>query len=382
MPVSSRPRDKALHALYKDALQRHGLQLDRAQDQAVDRLEDLRNRLIDQPREFGFFTRRMLQLLPGRTTLAPVRGLFLWGGVGRGKTMLMDLFFQSLPFPQRERRHFHRFMHEVHGELAKLKQSAHPLELVAHRMATRARIICFDELQVTDIADAMILGTLFDALFRRGVTLVATANVAPKNLYKDGLQRQRFLPAIKLIEQHTEVVHVDGAIDYRLRELRKASIYLDSKSPADGKAPGDARSQMEQIFTAVAGEPGTMDGHVTIEHRRIKCVRQAEDVIWFEFHDLCETARSQRDYIEIASYYHTVLLANVPAFDEAAENAARRFISLVDELYDRNVNLVVSAVAPPTELYKGEKQRFEFQRTASRLAEMQSEQYLSKAHKA
>jgi len=380
MPMSSPPREKALHALYKDALQRHGLQQDRAQDQAVDRLEDLRHRLIDQPREFGFFTRRMLQLLPGRTTLEPVRGIYLWGGVGRGKTMLMDLFFQSLPFAQRERRHFHRFMHEVHGELGKLKQSAHPLELVAHRMATRTRVICFDELQVTDIADAMILGSLFDALFRRGVTLVATSNVAPKNLYKDGLQRQRFLPAIKLIEQHTEVVHVDGAVDYRLRELRKAPIYLDSRS-GDGKA-SDARVQLEQVFTAVAGEPGTSDGHVTIEHRRIKCVRQAEDVIWFEFHDLCETARSQRDYIELASYYHTLLLSNVPVFDEAAENAARRFISLVDELYDRNVNLIVSAAAPPTELYKGEKLRFEFQRTASRLAEMQSEQYLSKAHKA
>jgi cell division protein ZapE len=379
--MAVRVHDKALHALYKDTLQRHGLQHDRAQDLVVDKLEDLRHRLIDRPREFGFFTRRMLQLLPGRTTIEPVRGLYLWGGVGRGKTMLMDLFYQSLPFPQRERRHFHRFMHEVHGELGKLKQSAHPLELVAHRMANRARIICFDELQVSDIADAMILATLFDALFRRGVTLVATSNVAPKNLYKEGLQRQRFLPAIKLIEQHTEVVHVDGAVDYRLRELRKASIYLDSKAAGDGNAP-DARARLEQIFTAVAGEPGTIDGHVTIEHRRIKCVRQAEDVIWFEFHDLCETARSQRDYVEIASYYHTLLLSNVPVFDEAAENSARRFISLVDELYDRNVNLILSAAAPPAELYKGEKLRFEFQRTSSRLIEMQSEQYLSKAHRA
>lgn len=373
--MAARTRDKALHALCKDMLQSHRLQHDKAQALAIDRLEDLRERLIDKPREFGFFTRRMLQLLPGRTTIEPVRGIYLWGGVGRGKTMLMDLFFQSLPFPQRERRHFHRFMHDVHGELARLKQSAHPLELVAHRMATRARVICFDELQVTDIADAMILGTLFDALFRRGVTLVATSNLAPKQLYKDGLQRQRFLPAIKLIEQHTEVLHVDGPTDYRLRELRKASIYLDCKAPG-------SRAQMEQVFTAVAGEPGAADGHVTIEHRRIKCARQAEDVIWFEFHDLCETARSQRDYIEIASYYHTLLLSNVPVFDEAAENSARRFISLVDELYDRNVNLILSASAAPTELYNGEKLRFEFQRTSSRLIEMQSEQYLSKAHRA
>ncbi len=371
--MASKPRDKVLHALYRENLERHGLQCDRAQEQALERLEHLRDRLIASPREFGFFARRMLQLLPGRTELAPERGLYLWGGVGRGKTMLMDLFYQSLPFAERKRRHFHRFMHDVHAELGKLKSSTHPLELVAHRMATRARVICFDELHVADIADAMILGTLFDALFRRGVTLVATSNVPPKQLYKDGLQRQRFLPAIKLIEQHAEAIHVDGAVDYRLRELRKAPIYLDSRSP-------DVRTRMEETFAAIAGEPGTTDGHIVIEHRRIKCVRQAEDVVWFDFHDLCESARSQRDYIEIASYYHTLLLSNVPVLEEKDENSARRFIALVDELYDRNVNLIVAAAAAPVELYRGERLKFEFQRTASRLIEMQSGQYLSRAH--
>jgi len=341
---------------------------------AVARLDDVRQRLIERPRDFGFFKRRMLQLLPGRTAIEPVRGLYLWGGVGRGKTMLMDLFYESLPFADRERRHFHRFMHDVHGELGKLKSHAHPLERVAHRIATRTRLICFDEFFVADIADAMILGTLFDGLFRRGVTLVATSNVAPKDLYRDGLQRQRFLPAIRQIERCTEVMHVDGTVDYRLRELRKASIYVDSKA-------ADAHTLLEATFAAVAGEPGSADGTITIEHRRIRALRQSDDVSWFEFRELCEGPRSQVDYIELARYYHTMLVSNVPVFDDTSENAARRFIALVDELYDRCVNLIVSAAAPPTELYRGEKLKFEFQRTASRLSEMQSAAYLARAHR-
>jgi cell division protein ZapE len=334
----------------------------------------VRQRLVTQPRDFGSFKHRMLQLLPGRTAIEPVRGLYLWGDVGRGKTMLMDLFFDSLPFNDRERRHFHRFMHDVHSELAKLKAHAHPLELVAHRIATRARVICFDELHVSDIADAMILGTLFDGLFRRGVTLVATSNVAPVNLYRDGLQRQRFLPAIRLLEQYTEVVHVAGAVDYRLRQLRKAAIYVDSGA-------SDAVARLEATFAAVAGESGTPDGAITIEHRRIRTLRQAEEVIWFDFHELCEGPRSQVDYIELARCFHTVVVSNVPVLDPSSENAARRLIALVDELYDRNVKLIVSAAAAPAELYRGDRLRSEFQRTASRLVEMASEAYLARPHR-
>jgi cell division protein ZapE len=364
-----------LRDLYSAHVHQHGFQRDKVQEQVVDRLDNLQRRLAEQPRDFAFWKRRMLRLLPGRSSIEPVRGLYLWGRVGRGKTMLMDLFFHSLPFAERERRHFHRFMRDVHAELARLKSRTDPLEVVAHRMAQRARIICFDEFQVADIADAMILGTLFDALFRRGVTLVATSNVAPKHLYKDGLQRQRFLPAIALIERHTDVLYVDGSIDYRLRELRKAPIYLDSAAP-------ETPARLEGIFAVVAGETGTAGGHVAIEHRRIKCVRQADDVIWFDFHELCEGPRSQNDYVELARDYHTLLLSNVPTFDETRENAARRFVALVDELYDRNVNLVVSAAAAPGELYRGEKLRFEFERTVSRLIEMQTEKYLSRAHRA
>jgi cell division protein ZapE len=367
-------KDRPLQLLYAETLERHGYTRDPEQLRVVAQLDAVRRRLIAAPRDFGSFRHRMLKLLPGGTSIAPVRGLYLWGSVGRGKTLLMDLFFDSLPFADRERRHFHRFMHDVHAELGKLKSHAHPLERVAHRIATRARVLCVDELFVSDIADAMILGTLFNGLFRRGVTLVATSNLAPRDLYRDGLQRQRFLPAIRLIEKFTEVVHVEGAVDYRLRQLRKAEIYVDSKS-------SDATERLEATFAAIAGEAGMPGGTITVEHRRIRTVRQAEEVIWFEFSDLCEGPRSQVDYIELARCYHTILVSNVPTFDERDANAARRFIALVDELYDRNVKLIVSAAAGAVELYRGGRLALEFQRTASRLIEMLSEAYLARPHR-
>jgi cell division protein ZapE len=364
-----------LRTAYNQLLQRPGFTRDRGQERAVAKLDRLRESLIASPRDFDFWARRMLRLLPGRNEIEPVRGLYLWGGVGRGKTMLMDLFYERLPFAERERRHFHRFMHDVHDELRKLKLSTHPLEIVAHRLARRARVICFDEFQVADIADAMILGTLFAGLFRRGVTLVATANVPPADLYKDGLQRQRFVPAIGLIEKHVEVLHVEGGTDYRLRELRRCPIYFSADAP-------DTPERLEQLFVALAGEPGEAAGHAIVEHRRVRFVRRAQGVIWFDFHELCESARSQADYIEIARSHHTLFLVRVPVLDESDENAARRFIALIDELYDRNVNLVMSAAAAPAQLYRGKRLQFEFRRTASRLAEMQSEEYLARPHRA
>lgn len=367
-------KPRALESLYAETIERHAYARDGAQLRAIAHLDDLRQRLLDHPRDFGFFKRRMLRLLPGRTSLEPLRGVYLWGGVGRGKTMLMDLFFESLSFAERERRHFHRFMHDVHAELGRLRSRAHPLETVAHRIARRARLVCFDELFVADIADAMILGALFDGLFRRGVTLVATSNVPPGELYRDGLQRQRFLPAIRQLERHTEVVHVEGTADYRLRQLRKTAIYVDSGT-------ADATRQLEGAFAAVAGDPGTPDGALVVEHRRIRTRRRSEGVVWFEFHDLCDGPRSQADYIELARCFHTILVSNVPRLDASSENAARRFIALIDVLYDRNVNLILSAPAPAAELYRGEKLGLEFRRTASRLIEMQSEQYLARPHR-
>jgi cell division protein ZapE len=301
------------------------------------------------------------------------RGLYIWGGVGRGKTWLMDLFFQSLPFRDKQRSHFHRFMHSVHDELKKHKELADPLELVAEKVARKARVLCFDELFVGDIADAMLLGKLFRGLFDRGVTFVATSNVAPDDLYKDGLQRARFLPAIRLLKEHTKVVHLEGGADYRLRVLEKARTWLDASAPA-------TNVELEKLFESIAGEPGAADSTLTLNHRRLHARRQADDAIWFTFKELCDGPRGQADYIEIARCYHTVFLSDVPALGPESENQARRFVALVDEFYDRAVKLIVSAAAPVPELYRGSKLTFEFERTKSRLIEMQSQAYLARPH--
>ena len=313
-------------------------------------------------------------LVGGSSAQEPERGLYLWGGVGRGKTWLMDMFFESLPFPEKRRRHFHRFIHDVHTELKGLQNQESPLEAVAERMAGDTRVLCFDEFFVTDIADAMILGGLFEGLFKRGVALVATSNVPPSDLYKDGLQRQRFLPAIDLIESHVEVLNVDGATDYRLRQLTQAGTYLISSAP-------DTPKRLEALFAELAHYGSVTDGTIEIEGRTIPVVRQSSSAVWFEFDAICSGPRSQDDYIEIAREYQSVIVADVPILDSLRENPARRFIALVDELYDRNVNLIVSAAAPPMELYRGEKLTFPFERTISRLIEMQSEDYLAREHR-
>ncbi|HSN70777.1 MAG TPA: cell division protein ZapE, partial [Steroidobacteraceae bacterium] len=249
-----------------------------------------------------------------------------------------------------------------------------PLELVAERLARRARVLCFDEFFVTDVADALLLGTLLDGIFARGVTLVATSNVPPADLYRDGLQRARFLPAIALLERHTEVVNVDSGTDYRLRLLERGSTWFDA-------ADEDTPARLLKLFDSVAGEPGTAAGPLTINHRRIDTVRRASDVVWFDFDALCSGPRGQADYIEIARCYHTVFLTDVPVLGGTRDDSARRFLSLVDEFYDRGVKLIVSAPVPPQEIYRGERLAFEFQRTTSRLIEMQTHAYLGRAHR-
>src|SRR4051812_3271538 len=287
----------------------------------------------------------------------------------------MDLFYASLSMTQKRRTHFYRFMQEVHADLKRLRGMQSPLDGVADKIAKKAQVICFDELFVADIADAMILAGLFGALIKRGVTLVFTSNVKPGDLYKSGLQRDRFVPTIALLEKHCETVAVDGGVDYRLRQLTAAPIYL-----AAGAA--GTRKQLEELFDDLSDDDVETDGTITINHRKIKVLRQSENVIWFDFAALCEGPRSPADYIAIASEYQSVIISNVPVLHDTADNAARRFISVIDEFYDRGVNVVLSAAAAPSELYKGEKLKFEFQRTASRLAEMQSEEYLSRAHRA
>lgn len=301
------------------------------------------------------------------------KGVYLWGGVGRGKTLIMDYFYESLAHVPRERTHFYRFMRDVHVMLKGIKNRSDPLDLVAERLAARLRLLCLDEFFVSDIADAMILAGLLEGLFRRGVTLVTTSNVAPQDLYKDGLQRARFLPAIGLIERHLDVLRLDAGVDYRLRQLEQAPTYLDAKDPDTGR-------RLRERFRLIAGVSAAR-AVLKIEGRPIKAEAVGGGMVWFEFTEICEGPRSQNDYIEIAHLYHTVFVTHVPLFTQQNENAARRFIMLIDEFYDRKVNLVVSAAAQPSGLYGGEKLKFEFERAASRLVEMQTAAYLSGEHR-
>jgi cell division protein ZapE len=307
-----------------------------------------------------------------------VRGVYLWGEVGRGKTHLMDLFYDSLRFEDRMRSHFYRFMQQVHAGLRTAAGRADPLEAVAAEFAREARLICLDEFFVSDIADAMILGGLLRALIERNVTLVATSNVAPTDLYRDGLQRERFLPAIGLLESRMEVVQLIGGTDYRLRRLRRAHVYFDS-TQATGAAA------MAELWGALAGDAtaasAAAPADLVLLGRAIRAQRLATGMVWFEFADLCSGPRSQDDYIALARSQRTIFLSNVPRLGVEDENEARRFLMLVDELYDRRVQLVISAAAGPEDLYRGTRLRAEFARTVSRLHEMQSESYLAATHR-
>jgi cell division protein ZapE len=333
-----------LRATYRASLARHGYRPDPAQQRAVARLDDLRSRLDRADRSPPGLLASLARRVTGARAVSAERGLYLWGDVGRGKTFLMDLFHASLAVPAR-REHFHRFMKDLHARLKGLRDTQDPLARVALDLARDARVLCLDELFVSDIADAMLLAGLFAGLLDNGVTLVFTSNAPPQELYRDGLQRSRFLPAITLIERHTEIVNVDAGQDYRLRALEKAPLYLDAGDPLVAGA-------MAERFVSIAGETA-----------------------------LCDGPRSQADYVEIARDFHTVLVSDVPRFDVRLENPARRFIALVDEFYDRSVKLVLSAAAPLADLYRGDRLTFEFDRTRSRLAEMQAHEYLARPHR-
>lgn len=361
---------------YQRDLERPDFRHDPAQAQIVEALQALYEELLATPDPSRGWATRLRRALR-RAPAPPLRGLYLWGSVGRGKTYLMDNFYESLPFERKMRVHFHRFMRRVHTELKRLAGHKNPLDGVADILAEEARVICFDEFFVSDITDAMILGTLLEALFARGVTLVATSNIPPSDLYRDGLQRARFLPAIALLQRHCRVLAVDGDSDHRLRALRQASLYYTPLGEA-------AERSMQERFQALVPAAGELraDQTLIIEGRPIQARYVAEDVVWFEFAELCEGPRSQNDYIELAREYHAVLISNVPALGGRTDDPARRFISVVDEFYDRRVKLILSAAHPLMELYQGERLAFEFQRTVSRLLEMQSVEYLSLAHKA
>ncbi|MCG8325259.1 MAG: AFG1 family ATPase [Thiotrichales bacterium] len=358
--------------IYQQALKDKTISPDEAQNKAVTCLQDLYDLLVERFGERNSLSGKLKQSLFKKGE-PPVPGYYFWGGVGRGKTFLMDLFFEALPFDAKQRMHFHRFMQMVHHKLRELKEKEDPLDIVADDLAERTLVLCFDEFHVADITDAMILGGLLEALFERGVTLVATSNEHPDELYQDGLQRQRFLPAIELIKQHTRVESIDSGIDYRLRFLDEAEIY---HSPLDERAG----TMLVKNFAHMALEAREEKNILRIEGRDIKAVRIAGGVMWIEFRELCDGPRGAADYLEIALCFHTVLVANIPVMKDAQADMAKRFMTLVDVFYDHNVKLIITAAAPPEGLYIGRKIRKFFDRTISRLTEMATHDYLARQH--
>ncbi|TSE35838.1 cell division protein ZapE [Tepidimonas charontis] len=297
------------------------------------------------------------------------RGVYLYGGVGRGKSFLMDCFYNAVPLRRKTRLHFHEFMREVHRQLADLQGTVDPLDALAQRMAVRFRLICFDEFHVADVTDAMILHRLLEAMHKYGIGMVTTSNFHPDGLYPDGLHRDRILPAIELLKRTMEVIHVDHGIDYRGRTLEHVRSYLTPLGEATER-------EMEAIFERLA-EAQDENPVLQIEAREIRAIRRAGGVVWFDFRTLCGGPRSHNDYLEIASQFHTVLLSNVPHLPANMASAARRLTWLVDVLYDRRVKLIVSAAVPPEQLYTEGLLAHEFPRTVSRLREMQSKAYLA-----
>lgn len=352
---------------YQEDLKRDDFQHDSAQENAVKQLQRLYDDFVSTPSKPSF-----LMKLMGKKPASP-QGIYFWGGVGRGKTYLVDTFYHCLPFEQKLRIHFHRFMHKVHDQMKSLQGQEDPLKIVAKNLAEEARVICFDEFFVSDITDAMILGTLLDELFKLGVVFVTTSNIVPDDLYRNGLQRARFIPAIELIKKHCDVVNVDSGVDYRLRTLEQAEIYHYPLEEV-------AEQNLKKYFSQLAPEEGNAEQLIEIENRNIETNWVADGVVWFDFKAICKTARSQLDYIEISRIYHTVLLSNVEQMGKDNDDAARRFISMVDEFYERKVKLIMSAEVKLEELYSEGGLSFEFKRCVSRLQEMQSHEYLAEPH--
>ena len=353
---------------YADGVARGDWQHDPAQQPALRALDRIHAALAAPVPVRG-----VLQRLFGDGPQPSPQGLYLWGGVGRGKTFLIDLFFAGLPIKEKRRTHFHRFMRDVHERLRAHAGERDPLATIAREWRKSLRVLVLDEFFVSDIGDAMLLGRLLDRLFAEGVVLVTSSNAAPPDLYKDGLQRARFLPAIALVEEHCAVVELVSDIDYRLRALTHSPVY---RAPLDA----DSEAWLQQRWRELGGDDSHVDAGIVIDGRRIPVRARSKGLCWFDFDALCEGPRGTADYIEVAREFHTVLLGGIPRLDGSRDDAARRFVHLVDELYDRHVNLVCTADAPPMALYSGERLVAAFERTASRLVEMQSTDYLAHEH--
>ncbi|MFC1681677.1 cell division protein ZapE [Pseudomonadota bacterium] len=355
---------------YRLKLEQSDFVNDPAQEQAIGILQNVYDELTrEEAPPPGIFSR----LLGRKPEPRRVRGLYLWGGVGRGKTLVVDEFFDCLPFPEKKRSHFHRFMNSVHGRLKEMRHLQDPLVEVAKVFSRDFRVLCFDEFIVNDIADAMILAGLLKNLFQNGVTLVTTSNIHPDRLYRDGLQRDRFLPAIELIKSHTTVQEMTGETDYRLQYLTRAKIYFH---PHDKKA----LSGLSENFRHISPDASVPGYVLNIDDRDLQTVRHADGIVWFTFEEICGGPRSQSDYIELARCYNTIVVSEIPGLPAEYDDKARRLINLIDIMYDRNVKFMGSGSRPPEELYQGTRLRDEFGRTVSRLMEMQSDEYMAKEH--
>ena len=358
-----------LLALYNSEIATGNIQRDPAQERAIQVLQGIMDGLVNpkpQPpvKGFRFFAK------PEPRTEVSVKGAYLWGGVGRGKTWMMDYFFKAVPITEKNRYHYHHFMLMVHEELRKLgSHQKDPLELVAKKIAANTELLCIDEFHVLDIGDAMILAGLLQGLVHNDVTIVTTSNRPPDDLYKNGLQRARFLPAIELIKKNLQVIELDNGIDYRMRHVLPLDEQTENITHSD--------PELEQRFRAEAKGKVYENVEMELNSRRLPVKKMADNIIWLDFNTVCDGPRSTSDYIELAARYGTIILSDIPMMNQDSENAARRFLNLIDELYDRKVQLIISTRYNIKELYQGQLLKFEFARAFSRLNEMQSPTYLA-----
>ena len=354
---------------YENALAEQGYKADVAQARAIERLQTLYDQWVAYESQSGSLFKRLLS-----KPEAP-RGVYMWGGVGRGKSFLMDAFFETIPSKQKTRLHFHEFMRGVHQQLGEVKGLADPLDEVAKRVAKRYKLICFDEFHVSDIADAMILHRLLDRLFALGTTFVMTSNYEPSTLYPDGLHRDRILPAIALIKARMDILNVDAGVDYRLRDLEQVQAYL---TPLNEETSAAMQANVDRLAM------GAVHTHtsLTIQHRELPVHAVSDNLVWFDFKTLCGGPRSQNDYLELAGRFEFVLLSDVPRMQANQASEARRFTWLIDVFYDHKVKFIMSAECPAEELYRQGTMSNEFTRTVSRILEMQSKQYLESERRA
>lgn len=347
---------------------------DAAQEKVVQKLQQLYETLqsasVEKKPAKSFLNR---WLKPDSNRSGSIKGLYIWGGVGRGKTHLCDMFYKSLDSDKKLRMHYHRFMLLVHSELRELGNTSDPVDKICDSWAKKVQVLVLDEMHINDITDAMLMRHLLGGLFERGVVLITTSNRPPDDLYHDGLQRVQFLPAIELMKAHTDVLNLDSDQDYRLRALEHTETYL---TPIDDTV----QARLDKSFEEISGHDDEQlkTGTVLINDREIPMVKRAAGVIWFEFDALCDSNRSNNDYIEITNYFSTVFISNVPVMDKSREDAARRFVNMIDEFYDHGTKLIISADAPAEDIYSGKRLEFEFERAVSRLLEMQSTEYLAK----